>query len=283
MQAKIKYSLLLTLILVTLIGIETDQLTFGHDDIPPARKVDEYSKCRQGVPGCINEEDEWARLDSVGNHLRADLSLQTYIIVYAGRHALPGSGLRHANYVRNLLRRWVADDSRVHVIDGGRREHLTVELWLALTSASPPTPSSNVLVESLNSKSAYKFDEIYPEVYKEETALFLEYKHYDHTALMDGFALLLEKEPNLRGYMIAYDGRRDRAGTAFRFAESYRAYLYDTSLIGINPNVNTSESSRVVILRGGRRKDRSVELWIVPPGASAPKPTRDVGPKQASQ
>jgi len=29
-------------------------------DTRTLRKIDEYSKCQQGVPGCINMEDEWA-------------------------------------------------------------------------------------------------------------------------------------------------------------------------------------------------------------------------------
>jgi len=268
METKPKY-LLLLVVLVTFCA--TSSAILGQEDTSSARKVLEYSKCRRGFSGCINEEDEWARLDSVGNALRADLNLQAYVIGYAARDALPGSGLRHANYVRNLLRRIVADDTRVRVIDGGRREHLTVEVWLAPMGSLLPAPSSTVLAEALNKASAFKFDEFYPSEYSEEEALFSEYKYYDQSAVLDGFALLLEREPNLRGYIIAYDGQRDRAGTAYRFAKRYWQYLYDTNLLGNNPNVDTNERSRIVILRGGRHKNRLIELWTVPPGASVPR------------
>ena len=127
------------------------------------------------------------------------------------------------------------------------------------------------MAESANNVSAFKFDEFYPSEYREEEAHFGEYKYYDQSAVLDGFALLLEREPNIRGYIIAYDGQRDRAGTTYRFAQRYWQYLYDTNLLGNNPNVITSEPSRIVILRGGRRRNRSIELWAVPPGASAPR------------
>lgn len=270
MESSRKYILLL-LIIVTFISGVTDSTVLGQECTPLARKVVEYSKCRQGVSGCINEEDEWARLDSVGNDLRADLNLQAYVIGYAAHGAFPGSGLRHANYIRNLLRRFVADDTRVRVIDGGRREHLTIEVWLAPFGVLPPAPNSPALAEAANNVSTFKFDGFHPSEYREEEALFGEYKYYDQSAILDGFALLLERAPNLRGYIIAYDGQIDRAGTAYRFAQRYWQYLYDTNLLGNNPNVDTNEPSRIVILRGGRRRDRLIELWAVPPGASAPR------------
>lgn len=270
METSRKYILLL-LIIVTFIGGATGSTVLGQERTSSVRKVVEYSKCGRGVSGCINAEDEWARLDSVGNDLRADLNLHAYVIGYAARDALLGSGLRHANYVRNLLRRFVADDTRVRVIDGGRREHLTIEVWLAPFGVLPPTPSSPVLVEAANNAAAFKFDEFHPSEYREEEALFGEYKYYDQSAVLDGFALLLERAPSLRGYIVAYDGQRDRAGTAYRFAQRYWQYLYDTNLLGNNPNVDTNEPSRIVILRAGRRRNRLIELWAVPPGASAPR------------
>lgn len=269
METSRKYILLLLLAGI-FIGGAANSTILGQEHTPLARKVLEYSHCRQGVPGCIGEEDEWSQLDSVGNDLRADLNSQAYVIGYAARDATPGSSLRHAHYVRNLLRRFVADDTRVHVINGGRREHLTIEVWLAPINSRPPVPSLTVLTEATNKTSAFKFDEFYPSEYREEEAHFGEYKYYDQSAVLDGFALLLEREPNLKGYIIAYDGQRDKAGTAYRFAQGYWQYLYDTNLLGNNPKVNTNYPSRIVVLRGGRRSNRSIELWAVPPGATVP-------------
>lgn len=263
--------------LVTLACGLTSQPAFGQER-NQARKFDEYSKCKQGVPGCISMEGEWARIDALAAELRADLSLQAYIIGYKARLALPGSSLRHINYVRDLVRSRVVDDSRVKVIDGGYRENLTIELWWVPDPAVAPTPSGVVKVEAAAGESAYKFDEFQPPTKKESQARPFpedESVYYSPPVLMDGFAALLEREPRLRGFIIAHDGQHDRSGTANRFAERYRHYVYHSSSIGNNPNVDTNKPSRVVTLKRGRRKDRTIELWVVPPGASPPEP----GPK----
>ncbi|MGI9166801.1 MAG: hypothetical protein ACR2G5_10530 [Pyrinomonadaceae bacterium] len=266
-----KYGVMLAVIFFTAVSGESHQPIFSQEQTSSPRKVLEYSKCSRGISGCINHEDEWARLDSAGGVLRNNIDSQAYVIAFAARDSLPGSGMRHANYVRNLLRRLVADDTRVRVIDGGRREHLTIEIWLAPIRSSSPVPNQSISSEATDNKSAYKFDEFYPSEYREQEALFSEYKYYDQSAVLDGFALLMEREPSLKGYIIAYDGQGDRAGTAYKFAVKYRQYLYDTNLLGTNPNVITSEPSRIIVLKGGRRKNRSIELWASPPGASAPR------------
>lgn len=272
-RRRLTYILPLAVLAARLSVVASGAPVFGQERTatpPPARKSLEYVKCSQAISGCIGEEDEWAQLDSVGHELRANFNLHAYVVGHAARGASPGSGLRHANYVRNLLRRFVADDARVSVTDGGRREHLTIEVWLAPPGVTPPAPSAPVLTEVAGAAAAFRFDEFYPSDYREDEAHFGEYKYYDQSAMLDGFALLLERQPKLKGYIIAFDGRRDRTGTAYKFARRYWQYLYDTNLLGNNPNVTTSEPSRIMILRGGRRSGRLIELWAVPHGASPP-------------
>src|SRR4030095_16577055 len=109
-------------------------------------------------------------------------------------------------------RRLVADDTRVRVLDGGRREHLTIEIWLAPIRSIFPVPNHSIWSEATDNKSAYKFDEFSPSEYREQEVHFSEYKYYDQSAVLDGFALLMEREPSLKGYIIAYDGHGDSAG-----------------------------------------------------------------------
>jgi len=230
------------------------------------RKFMEYSKCRSAATsGCENDESEWALLDNVGNLLKSDLSANAYLIAYSGRSSLFGSGIVHGNYARNLLRRWVAEDSRVRAVYGGRRENLTIEIWIVSDFLSVPQPTPTIPSEQENVKTAQKYYE-YQHPYFDPTSLelFSEYEYFNRPAILDGLAVLLEKEPNLRTYIIAYDGRRDRRGTAYRLAESDRFYLAMESNI---------PSERVVLVSGGRRENRTVELWVVPEGAAAPKPT----------
>ena len=254
------------------------QSVLGQDTRTP-RKIDEYSKCQQSGPGCINMEDEWARLDYLAGQLRANPESTAYIIGYKAHLALPGSSLHHINYVRNLVRSRVVDDSRVKVIDGGYRENLTIELWIAPDCSSVPIPGQTIAVKAQDTEASYKYFEFHPPLKREisDHPFFEdELLYYSSPVLMDGFAAKLEKEPGMRGYIIAYDGQNDRAGTGFKFAETYRAYIYESATIGNPLNVVTSVPSRVVSLNGGKRKERTIELWLAPSDAPAPKLTPTV-------
>ena len=230
------------------------------------RKFIEYSKCiRTATSGCENDESEWAQLDAAGNLLKADLHSNAYVIGYSGRDDFFGSGIVHANYARNLLRRWVADDSRVRAVYGGRRENLTIEVWIVSDFLSVPQSTPTIPSESVRANTAQKYY-AYQHPYVGLTAmeLFSEYAYFNQPAILDGLADMLEREPTLRTYIIGYDGRRDRKGTAYKLGESDRFYLATESNI---------PSERVKLINGGRHENRTVELWIVPEGAAAPKPT----------
>ncbi len=229
------------------------------------RKFVEYSKCRTDISGCESDESEWAVLDSVGNLLKSDLSVHAYVIGYSGRSALFGSGIVHANYARNLLRRWVAEDSRVRAVYGGRREHLTIEVWIVPDMSSLPRSTPTISLEQASANTAQKFYEYqHPYVDRISLELFSEHEYLNQPAILDGLAALLEKEFDRRAYIITYDGRRDRNGTAYKLAVSDRFYLAMESNIA---------SERITLVNGGRRENRTVELWVVPSGAAAPKPT----------
>ncbi len=83
----------------------------------------------------------------------------------------------------------------------------------------------------------------------------------DEKARLDNFAIQLQNEPGSQGYIIAYAGRRARAGEAQARADRAKDYLVNTR--GIDPG-------RIVTVDGGYREDLTVELWIVPSGAIAP-------------
>lgn len=262
MSRRIKLGVL-SIILITLLCLS---MSFGQTSRQSPRKFDEYLKCRRDADRCITEEDEWARIDSLGNVLIGDSSLQAYVVGYNGRDALQGTSLRHANYVRNLLRRWVADDTRVHVVYGGLREQLTIELWVVPSGVFAPSPSPSFPSEQRIDSVAQKYDEYPYSLYDENRPdLFAEYEHYNQSAVLDGFAMALESEPTARGFIIAYDGQGDRWGASHKLAEKDRLYIYETTFVG--------ELSRIVVVNGGRRRVRSAELWIVPSGATIPKPT----------
>lgn len=84
---------------------------------------------------------------------------------------------------------------------------------------------------------------------------------------LEDFRALLEKEPNTRAFIIAYNGREDNPGKARRYALRAKTYLVESR--GIVPQ-------RIVAIEGGRREEFVVELWLVPPGAKAPEPTATI-------
>jgi hypothetical protein len=99
----------------------------------------------------------------------------------------------------------------------------------------------------------------------------------DQKARLDNLAVELQNDPSTRAYILAYGGRMRPLGQVEKLMSRSRDYL--TTQRGI-------DASRIVVVNGGFREEDSVELWIVPSGAAAPKPTPtvqagDVNPARA--
>jgi PEGA domain len=95
--------------------------------------------------------------------------------------------------------------------------------------------------------------------------------HDDDKARFDNLAIELQNNPGATGYIIAYSGRRSRPGEADRMGA--RAVEYLTTMRGIS-------RSRLVFVNGGYRESNTFELWLVPQGAEAPRPTPTAGPSE---
>jgi hypothetical protein len=89
----------------------------------------------------------------------------------------------------------------------------------------------------------------------------------DQKARLDNLAVELQNDPSTRGYVIAYGGRMSPVGQVEKLMSRAREYLVTQRGI---------DASRLVVVNGGFREDDSVELWVVPSGASAPQPTPTV-------
>jgi hypothetical protein len=85
----------------------------------------------------------------------------------------------------------------------------------------------------------------------------------DEKARLDLFAIELQNSPGAQGYVIAYGGRNKRFGTGQTRAARARDYLVTTRGI---------DASRIVVVDGGARATGATELWIVPTGATPPRP-----------
>jgi hypothetical protein len=85
----------------------------------------------------------------------------------------------------------------------------------------------------------------------------------DEKARLDLFAIELQNSPGAQGYIIGYGGSRPRFGDGQRRADRAREYLVTQRGV---------EASRLVTVNGGSRATGSTELWVVPPGATPPRP-----------
>ena len=90
----------------------------------------------------------------------------------------------------------------------------------------------------------------------------------DEQERLNKFALELVNDPGAMAYLIAYAGRRAYAGEAEALATRAKDYLVK------NKGVS---GERIVVMDGGHREERTMELWIVPTGAPPPfaSPTID--------
>jgi PEGA domain len=89
----------------------------------------------------------------------------------------------------------------------------------------------------------------------------------DQKARLDNLAVELQHDPTTRAYVIAYGGRMSPLGQVEKLMSRARDYLVADRGI---------DASRFSIVNGGFREEDSVELWIVPSGAAAPRATPTV-------
>ena len=89
----------------------------------------------------------------------------------------------------------------------------------------------------------------------------------DQKARLDNLAVELQNDQSTTGYIIAYGGRTSPIGQVERLMTRARDYLIKQRGI---------DDSRLVVVNGGFREGDSVELWIVPSGAAAPRATPTV-------
>ncbi len=86
----------------------------------------------------------------------------------------------------------------------------------------------------------------------------------DQKARLDNLAVELQNDPTTTSYILAYAGRNSSTGQADRLLSRAKDYLL---------NQRGIDGSRLVLLNGGYREDDCVEIWVVPRGATPPRPT----------
>jgi hypothetical protein len=117
----------------------TASCTFTISQRLVARKFDEY--------GDIRFNDEKARLDNFAIQLQNEPGSTGYIVVYAARTGPAGQAQARADRAKDyLVNTRGIDAARIVTIDGGCREDLTVELWIAPQGAPAVTADAGSTV-----------------------------------------------------------------------------------------------------------------------------------------
>jgi hypothetical protein len=91
----------------------------------------------------------------------------------------------------------------------------------------------------------------------------------DTKARLDNLAIELQNAPDATAYIFVYAGRRSRAGQADALGRRAADYLVNSRGV---------DSRRINIINGGYREDDYIEIWICPPGATAPQASPTVQP-----
>ena len=86
---------------------------------------------------------------------------------------------------------------------------------------------------------------------------------------LDSLTVILQKEPQLEGYIIVYGGRVGRRGNAQMRGERARYYLTD---------LRGGQSDRFTVVEGGYRERPMFEIWLVPRSDQKPIATPSVDP-----
>jgi hypothetical protein len=140
------------------------------------------------------------------------------------------------------------------------QEHLRASRTFPAISSAMPRPStkSDVGTEKMQNK-ARRIDK------------YGSIPFDDEMARLDIVVIRLQGEPGARAVIIAYGGRQGSKGAAQ--ARVNRATRYLIERRGI-------EEGRIRGIDGGFREEFTVEIWLVPVGASPPQPTPTVRPDQ---
>lgn len=92
-------------------------------------------------------------------------------------------------------------------------------------------------------------------------------------AILDRFGAALQQQPGAQGYIFGYGARRSRAGEAQRAADRAKEYLVNK--LGI-------DEGRITTLDGGIKEQPTVDLWLVPMGATPPPAEPTVDPTEVN-
>jgi hypothetical protein len=229
----------------------------GQESTQGARKFDDF--------GYMNHENYSARLDNIAIALQGEPTAQGYFIFHNGAKSLPGAAFKYVRRLQNYLvdARGI-EHSRMVLLEGGRREAITVEFWISPPGSPAPTPDPALSAEPTKMKSylydsySYDCDRLFrPKVkapYYFDDCGYAGMKYENQSARLDGFVRVLSQAPGATARLIVYSLPRDARRKVQKFIQQEKNYLMRKGGL-------LNSSIEVTSLKA--RKHRSVALWVV--------------------
>jgi hypothetical protein len=215
--------------------------------------------------GEIQISDLKARLDLFATVLNEESASHGFIVVYGAKHKFPGWPMRRAGNMRIYLHSTRGlDTSRFTVVNAGLRDDTDFELWVVPPGADPPAKPFDISLLMSGEKTAQPFDRFTVMEPGDTWESDDGDPHPDAPYLYQYLAEVLRSDPGLRACVIGYSASRGSRAAARRIASRAKLTVAKSHAIDVG---------RVVALGGGRRDYKTIELWLVPPGAELPKPT----------
>ena len=214
-----------------------------------------------------------ARLDNLVLELMQHPDSKAHIVVYGGRRSPSARADRRLDFEKGYLAARGIDESRVNAVYGGSRDELTIEIWVLPQGALPPPPTASP--QHFQDRSMTRlYDEGGVDFYRDKGKFLLFPGGICELSQADlaGYARALKADPDVRGHIILYARPGIARGSLYWTKKGIRRIV---GLIRSNMvNEHGIESRRLTIRLSGLRL-WSTELWIVPKGAAAPKPTKE--------
>jgi hypothetical protein len=220
--------------------------------------------------GEIQISDLKARLDNFAIELQNNPSSMGLIAAYAAKHKFPGWPARRVRMMQSyLISTRGLEPSRFSVVNAGLRADTDFELWVVPPGVEPPAKPFDISLLMSGEKTAQPFDRFVVMERGDRWQSEDGDPHPDDAYLYEYLAEVLRSDPGLRACIIGYTSRRGSSAAARRIATRAKLAMAKSHAIDV---------TRVVTLGGGRREYKTIELWLVPPGAALPKPTPTVRP-----
>lgn len=143
---------------------------------------------------------------------------------------------------------------RGRIAPSGRQRLLLLGLACVLAAVAAP-PRASAQGEPPPARETKKIDE------------YGKIGHCDETARLDNFAIELQNNPGLSGYLLVYVGKNDLPSWTEGILGRAADYLVNTRGL---------DAGRIKVIDGGYREERTTELWAVPEHAAPPQPSNTV-------